>query len=61
MIGDKAIDMQLAAAVGAGGVLVRTGYGEGELARHQGALPGAAKVAADLIEATSWVLSRRAG
>ena len=54
--GDKAIDMQLAAAIGARGVLVRTGYGESELRRHADHVPGAAHVAADLMEATSWIL-----
>jgi D-glycero-D-manno-heptose 1,7-bisphosphate phosphatase len=57
VIGDKAIDMGLAGAVGAVGILVRTGYGAGELARLDGRIPGAAHVCANLMEATSWILS----
>lgn len=56
VIGDKTIDVELAAAVGARGVLVLTGYGESELTRHGGHMPGAAHVAANLMEATSWIL-----
>jgi hypothetical protein len=37
-------------------VLVRTGHGEGEIARHGGQVPGAALVAANLMDATSWIL-----
>jgi len=60
VIGDKAIDIQLAEAVGATGILVRTGYGEGEIARADGAIVGAAIVTANLVDAVSWVLSTRA-
>lgn len=57
-IGDKEIDVALGAGVGARGVLVKTGYGEGELARAGGAMPGAAYVADDLMSAVSWILTR---
>jgi D-glycero-D-manno-heptose 1,7-bisphosphate phosphatase len=56
VIGDKPIDVGLGVAVGARGILVRTGYGEETVQAHGGAVPGAAFVAADLMEATSWLL-----
>lgn len=57
VIGDKAADVGLAEAVGARGILVRTGYGESELVRHNGHMPGTAHVAADLLGAVSWILA----
>jgi D-glycero-D-manno-heptose 1,7-bisphosphate phosphatase len=56
VIGDKSIDVGLGVAVGARGILVRTGYGEDTVQAHGGQIPGAAFVAADLMEATSWLL-----
>jgi D-glycero-D-manno-heptose 1,7-bisphosphate phosphatase len=56
VIGDKPIDVGLGVAVGARGILVRTGYGEEAVEAHGGTVPGAAFVAADLMEATSWLL-----
>jgi D-glycero-D-manno-heptose 1,7-bisphosphate phosphatase len=56
VIGDKPIDVGLGGAVGARGILVRTGYGEETVRAHGGQVPGAAFVAADLMEATSWLL-----
>lgn len=56
VVGDKATDPALAAAVGARGVLVRTGHGEAELARAGGAMPNAAFVSTTLMEAVSWIL-----
>jgi len=58
VVGDKLSDVQLAVNVGATGVIVRTGHGEAEVASGGGTVPGAAFVAADLIEATSWILLR---
>ena len=55
-IGDKASDMAAARAAGVAGILVRTGYGEGELAKLNGEVPGAALVAANLPEAVSRIL-----
>lgn len=55
-IGDKASDMGAAANAGLAGILVRTGYGEGELAKHGGTVPGANLVAANLAEAVSRIL-----
>lgn len=57
VIGDKSADMGLAAGAGARGVLVRTGYGEAELVKHDGRVPGAAHVAADLFGAVTWILA----
>ena len=56
VIGDRLTDVGLAASVGAQGILVRTGYGEHTIVEHGGAAPGAALVAADLMEATAWIL-----
>lgn len=55
-IGDKASDMGAAENAGLAGILVRTGYGEGELAKHGGRVPGATLVAANLAEAASRIL-----
>jgi D-glycero-D-manno-heptose 1,7-bisphosphate phosphatase len=56
VIGDRLTDVGLATSVGARGVLVRTGYGEHTIHEHGGEAPGAALVAADLMEATAWIL-----
>lgn len=58
VVGDKLADMDLAANVGARGVLVKTGYGQAELVRHGGAMPSAAFVAETLMDATSWILAQ---
>ncbi len=55
-VGDKASDMEAAANAGLAGILVRTGYGEGELAKHGGTVRGANFVAANLAEAVSRIL-----
>ena len=55
-IGDKASDMAAAKTAGLRGILVRTGYGEGELAKLGGKVPGATIVAANLAEAASRIL-----
>lgn len=60
VVGDKLADIGLAANAGARGILVKTGYGQAELSRHQGSMPGAAFVAETLMEAASWIL-REAG
>jgi D-glycero-D-manno-heptose 1,7-bisphosphate phosphatase len=57
VIGDKSADVGLAQAVGARGILVRTGYGESELVRHHGTMSGTAHVAPDLLGAASWILA----
>lgn len=55
-IGDKAIDVALGAGVGARGILVKTGYGEAQLQKTGGRIPGAAHIADDLMSAVSWIL-----
>ena len=59
VVGDKAGDLGLARSVGARGVLVRTGYGEAELAR-MGQAAHDAHVSLNLMEATSWILRQTA-
>jgi D-glycero-D-manno-heptose 1,7-bisphosphate phosphatase len=54
VVGDRWIDVQLADACGARGVLVRTGYGAGEEAAGAPARPAA--VVDNLIEAAAWIL-----
>jgi D-glycero-D-manno-heptose 1,7-bisphosphate phosphatase len=57
VVGDRHVDMELAHRVGARGVFVRTGYGEGELAWHGANWPRQPEyVANDLTEATDWIL-----
>ena len=56
VVGDKATDVRVAESVGARGVLVRTGYGESELMAGGGMSASAAFVAANLMDATSWIL-----
>jgi len=58
VVGDKLADVELGNGVGATSVLVRTGHGELEVARLGGIVPGAAHLAAELMEATSWILDR---
>ena len=60
VVGDKLADVGMATAVGARAILVKTGYGQAELRRHDGRVPGAAFVADTLLEAASWIL-REAG
>ena len=55
-IGDRPSDVELGLAFGGRGIMVRTGHGEGELARSRGVVPGASLIAHDLMEATSWIL-----
>ncbi len=57
VVGDRFNDVQLAANVGAKGILVLTGYGRGEVEHYQGerrAEP--AFMAQDLAEAVDWIL-----
>lgn len=57
VVGDRYVDMELAHRVGARGVFVRTGYGEGELAWHGANWPRQPHyIANDLTEATDWIL-----
>lgn len=57
VVGDRYGDVELARNAGARGILVRTGYGEGELAWHSAEWPNQPDfVAKDLAEATDWIL-----
>ena len=57
VVGDRYGDIELARNVRARGILVRTGYGEGELAWHAAKWPTPLDfVAQDLAEATDWIL-----
>lgn len=56
-VGDRRSDIELGHAAGGKSVLVRTGYGEGELAWHVNGWPRTPDfVAADLREAADWIL-----
>jgi D-glycero-D-manno-heptose 1,7-bisphosphate phosphatase len=57
VVGDKMSDVELGTGVGARGILVRTGYGEAIAQERGGTVPEAAFVAADLMEATAWLLA----
>lgn len=57
VIGDKASDVGLAAAVGAQGVLVRTGYGNAELDKLAARGYRAAHVADGVYDAMQWILA----
>jgi D-glycero-D-manno-heptose 1,7-bisphosphate phosphatase len=58
VIGDRPSDVGMAGAVGATAILVRTGHGEDVLRARGGLMEGAAFIAADLMEAVSWLLVR---
>jgi D-glycero-D-manno-heptose 1,7-bisphosphate phosphatase len=61
VVGDRYADVELARNAHARGILVRTGYGEGELAWHAVKwLTPPDFVAGDLAEATEWVLRQLA-
>lgn len=57
VVGDKVLDVGLATAVGARGILVRTGHGEDAMREHAGVIPGAAHVAMNLMDAVAWILA----
>jgi len=59
VVGDRFGDVELGLAVGARSVLVRTGYGEGELAWHAASWPVQPDfVAPTLTEAAAWIVER---
>lgn len=58
VIGDRWLDMQLAHAVGATGILVRTGYGQTEERRPIDNVRATA-IVDNLIEAVGWILRTR--
>jgi histidinol-phosphate phosphatase family protein len=55
VVGDRFLDVQLAHAVGARGILVRTGYGATE-ERHPPDGVAAEQVADNLVDAVGWIL-----
>jgi D-glycero-D-manno-heptose 1,7-bisphosphate phosphatase len=57
VVGDRCTDIELARNARAQGILVRTGYGEGELAWHAAKWPAQPDlVADDLAQAVDWIL-----
>jgi histidinol phosphatase-like enzyme len=56
VVGDKFADVALAKAVGAKGILVKTGHGEAQIQHHNGAVPDVWFVAPTLLEAVNWIL-----
>lgn len=60
VVGDKGSDLEVASAVGAGSILVLTGYGRGEWEYRRAELSVKLDhVAVDLLEAVEWVIARR--
>jgi len=60
VVGDRYGDMELARNAGARSVLVRTGYGEGELTWHAARWPKQPDfVAEDLKQAADWILRQQ--
>jgi D-glycero-D-manno-heptose 1,7-bisphosphate phosphatase len=61
VVGDRYADVAMAHAVGAAGILVRTGYGRGDLEYHGAEWPRQPDaIAEDLTEAVEWILKRPA-
>lgn len=60
VVGDRDIDVMMAAAVGARGILVRTGHGERDLRKIDLSLPVGTPVVMDLMEATVLILAEGA-
>jgi D-glycero-D-manno-heptose 1,7-bisphosphate phosphatase len=59
VVGDRYADIELARRVGSRGILVRTGYGEGEIQRHAAEWSAPPDVIADdLAAAVDWVLGQ---
>jgi len=59
VVGDRYGDVELAHRVGARAILVRTGYGEGEMQRKFAEWPAAPDfVAENLAEAANWILKQ---
>jgi D-glycero-D-manno-heptose 1,7-bisphosphate phosphatase len=56
VIGDKACDVGLAVAVGAKGILVKTGYGNSEVAKIRERGYTVAFMADNVLEAVQWIL-----
>ena len=59
VVGDRWLDIEMAQASGATGILVQTGYGKTEALRPRDGVRAEA-VVANLIEAAAWILRRHA-
>jgi len=60
VVGDRYGDIQLAHRVGARAIMVRTGYGEGEIQWHSATWPAPPEfIAADLADAADWILRQQ--
>ena len=59
VVGDRYGDIELARRAGARAILVRTGYGEGEIQWHSAGWPAPPDfIAADLAAAAKWIVSQ---
>jgi len=59
VVGDRYVDVAMAHSVGAAGVMVKTGFGRGDLEYHGAQWPRQPDaVAEDLAEAADWILRR---
>ena len=58
VVGDRYVDMDFARRAGLKGVLVRTGYGLGELQYNAEGNPDPAYTAEDLLDAVKWILEQ---
>jgi len=58
MVGDKATDIDMAHNAGVSGILVKTGYGEAVLSEHYQHRVKPDYIAADLLEAVSWIKTK---
>jgi D-glycero-D-manno-heptose 1,7-bisphosphate phosphatase len=59
VVGDRYGDVELAHRAGARSILVRTGYGEGEIQWHSPNWPARPDfIAADLAAAAEWIVSQ---
>ena len=57
VVGDRYGDVEMARRVGSRGILVRTGYGEGEIQWHAAQWPAPPElIAENLAEAVDWIL-----
>ncbi len=62
VVGDRWLDLELAANAGTSGILVLTGYGLGELENYQGPrLVQPVKIAEHLGEAADWIIQQQRG
>ncbi len=58
VVGDRYVDIDFAGRAGLKGVLVKTGYGRGEIEYKSDDNPKPAYMAEDLLEAVTWILEQ---